>query len=67
MLKRTGSILGKAVTAFLSMIILALIGTGVMLARGPVSLAPLSPYLEEFINDPTWRYRVRFHDAVLSW
>ena len=49
------------------MIILALIGAGVLLARGPVSLAPLAPYLENFINDPTWRYRVRFDDAVLIW
>ena len=49
------------------MIILVLIGTGVMLARGPVSLASLAPYLEDFINNPAWRYRVRFDDAVLSW
>ncbi len=38
-----------------------------MLSRGPVSLAPLAPYLEDFMDDPSWRFRVRFDDAVLSW
>ena len=38
-----------------------------MLSRGPVSLAPLAPYLEDFMDDPSWRFRIRFDDAVLSW
>ena len=67
MLKTIVGILGKAIAAVLSIAILALIGTGAMLSRGPVSLAPLAPYLENFMDDPTWRFRVRFDDAVLSW
>lgn len=67
MLGKTGSILGKAFAGILSLAILALIGSGVMLSRGPVSLAPLAPYLEDFMADPSWRFRVRFEDAVLRW
>ncbi len=67
MLKRTGSILGKAIAAVLSIVILALIGTGAMLSRGPVSLAPIAPYLEGFMDDQSWGFKVRFDDAVLIW
>ncbi len=59
--------MGKAVAAALSLIILALIGAGAMLSQGPVSIAPLAPYLEDLLDDPSWRFRVRFKDAVLSW
>ena len=38
-----------------------------MLSQGPVSIAPLAPYLEDLLQDPSWRLRVRFDDAVLSW
>jgi hypothetical protein len=27
----------------------------------------LAPYLEKFMDNPSWRFRVRFDDAVLSW
>lgn len=67
MIKRTGSILGKAIAGVLSIVILALIGTGAMLSHGPVSMAPLVPYLEDLLDDPSWRFRVRIDDAVLSW
>lgn len=67
MLGIIGGILGKAFAAILSLVILALIGSGVMLSRGPVSLAPLAPYLEDFMDDPSWRFRVQFEDAVLRW
>ncbi len=67
LIKRTGSILGKVVAAALSMIILALIGAGAMLSQGPVSVAPLAPLLEDLLDDPSWQFRVRFKDAVLSW
>lgn len=67
MIKKTGGILGKAIAAILSIVILALIGIGVMLSHGPVSIAPLVPYLENVLDDPSWRFRVRIEDAVLSW
>ena len=67
MLGIIGGILGKAFAAILSLVVLALIGSGVMLSRGPVSLAPLAPYLEDFMDDPSWRFRVRFEDTVLRW
>ena len=38
-----------------------------MLSHGPVSIAPLVPYLENVLDDPSWRFRVRIEDAVLSW
>ena len=59
--------MGKVVAAALSLIILALIGAGAMLSQGPVSIAPLAPYLENLLDDPSWKFQVRFNDAVLSW
>ncbi|MDP6875161.1 MAG: DUF3971 domain-containing protein [Alphaproteobacteria bacterium] len=67
MIRRTGSILGKAIAAVLSIVILVLIGTGAMLSQGPLSIAPLAPYLEDMLDDPAWPFLVRFDDAVLSW
>ncbi|MDE0943428.1 MAG: AsmA-like C-terminal domain-containing protein [Alphaproteobacteria bacterium] len=67
MIRRAGNILGKAIAAVLSTVILILVGTGAMLSQGPVSVAPLAPYLEDLLQDPSWRFRVRFDDAVLSW
>ena len=38
-----------------------------MLSQGPLSIAPLAPYLEDMLDDPAWPFLVRFDDAVLSW
>ncbi len=67
MIRKAGGILGKAIAAILSIVTLALIGTGVMLSHGPVSLAPLVPYLEDLLEDQSWGFRIRINDAVLSW
>ncbi|MBL6954893.1 MAG: AsmA-like C-terminal domain-containing protein [Alphaproteobacteria bacterium] len=67
MIRKAGGILGTAIAAVLSIVTLALIGTGVMLSHGPVSIAPLVPYLEDLLDDQSWRFRIRIDDAVLSW
>lgn len=38
-----------------------------MLSHGPVSLAPLVPYLEDLLDDQSWRFHLRIDDAVLAW
>jgi hypothetical protein len=67
LIRKAGGILGTAIAAILSIVTLALIGTGVMLSHGPVSMAPLVPYLEDLLDDQSWQFRVRIDDAVLSW
>jgi hypothetical protein len=60
-------LVAKAAAAAFTGIIVLLVGAGVILSRGPVSVAPLAPYLEEVLEDPSWGFRVRFADAVLTW
>ena len=67
MIRKAAGILGTTIAAILSIVTLALIGTGVMLSHGPVSMAPLVPYLEDLLDDQSWRFRIRIDDAVLSW
>lgn len=38
-----------------------------MLSHGPIAMKPLVPYLEDMLDDPSWRFRVRIDDAVLRW
>lgn len=43
------------------------IGIVFLVSRGPVSLAPVTPYLEDALADELAPYRVGIEDTILSW
>lgn len=67
MIAYSGRLALQAAAASLTLLIL-LLGLGAfLLARGPVSLAFLSPQLEELLNQPDAPYRLAFDDTILAW
>lgn len=54
-------------TLLLTVAIAAAVGVVILVAQGPVSLAPVTPYLEDALANSVAPYQVRIEDTILSW
>lgn len=67
MLKPTARFLAHVATTALTLLMVLFAAMIVLLARGPISLAPLNPYLADALNDDEAPIRIAFDDTVLAW
>lgn len=54
-------------TLLLTLAVAAAVGVVVLVAQGPVSLAPVTPYVEKALSSALPPYQVRVEDTILSW
>lgn len=67
MIAHAGRIAVQGAAAAITLLALLLGLAAFLLARGPLSLAFLSPQLEELLNQPDAPYRLAFDDTILAW
>ena len=57
----------QLLTLLLTVAVAVAVGVVVLVAQGPVSLAPLNPYLEAALAGALGSYNVGIEDTILSW
>ncbi|MDP6708496.1 MAG: DUF3971 domain-containing protein, partial [Alphaproteobacteria bacterium] len=67
MLRPTGRLLAQIVTTTLTFAMVTFTVVVVLLARGPLSLGFLSPYVATALNDDSSPLQISFSDTVLTW